>query len=205
MRYKKVKEDLFSIYNSFLKYCVTRVSTIKRYNTRRIVFPQSVMEHIGSTALIAMVISDYFNSIGIKNNAEKVLRLAIVHDLDEVISGDIPHDAKYQMGSVSDVLRTSLDTLASATFNDMVSKIEAFKDVYFGVVKPYAEYKSRRSIESKIVKLADFLDVYLYSENEMAVGNTYIVPEYKNSYNRFIKLLKSVVEYEGSMDYRESE
>jgi len=175
MAFKKVMKDLFSIYENFLKYCVTRVSTIKRYNTKRVIFPQSVMEHIGSTALISMVISDYFNAIGIKNDTGRVLRLAIVHDLDEVVSGDMPHDAKYQLGEVSDSLRLSLSKLSESTFLDMVSKIDSYASIEDNLRYAYADYKTKLSIEAKIVKLADFLDVYLFSENELAAGNTHIM------------------------------
>jgi len=194
LKFSKVKKDVFTLYEDFLKYCIIRISTIKRYNTRRVVFPQSVMEHIGSTALIAMVISDYFNSIGIKNNTERVIRLALVHDLDEVVSGDIPHDAKYQMGDASEVLRKSLENLSVSTFDTMMKKIVSFGNVHYQIVGAYSEYKARKTVESEIVKLADFLDVYLYSENELAVGNSYIKPEHDNSYNRFMILLKKVIE-----------
>jgi len=50
--------------------------------------PESVADHSFRTALIAMVMSDY-----LKFNTEKVMRLALLHDLAEVVTGDItPYD-----------------------------------------------------------------------------------------------------------------
>ena len=191
---KKIKDFLNNNIDIFFTDIIERLSSIKRYNTRKFIIPQNVLEHEGSVTLISMVISDYFNEIGIKNNTEKVMRMAIFHDTDEIISGDLPHDSKYDYGEVSKSIRSSLKLLEEISFNDIISKIKNDKliDKYKGI---YKEIKAKECIESKIIKLADFIDVIIYSKIENKLGNSSIIKEYNNSTKRFNELLEKILNY----------
>ena len=188
----RIKDELDNYINGFLKYSITRVSSIKRYNTRKFISPQSVLEHLAGVTLISMVISDYFNQQGIKNNAERVLRMAITHDLDEVVSGDIPHDVKYKYGKESEKLRKALSFITDRTIKSMYEQL-GDKKLIDSYISLYMEEKEKQTLEAKIVKLADFIDVMIYSTTELSLGNTTIIPEKENSTERYQELLHSVL------------
>src|SRR5271157_4787979 len=108
----------------YLSYVIGRLSSITRYSTMKFISRQTVMEHIGSVAFISMVLSEYFNNHGIRNDPAKVVELALIHDVSEVISGDLPHDSKYDYGEVSKGLRKQLGDLEKITMEYALSKLK---------------------------------------------------------------------------------
>ncbi len=169
----------------FLDYTTDRLSSITRYNTRKVIRKQSVMEHSGAVTLIAMVFSDYFNAIGIANDTEKVLRMSILHDMDEVVSGDLPYDAKYSQGRLSENLRNALYELTSYHV-DMTLKMMKDRNLersYKGLLE---EEHAKKTVEAKIVKLADTADTIIYSMQEEKTGNKQLFREVRK--HQMVKL-----------------
>ena len=191
MKNEEIQKELDNIKSNFFDEITYRLSAIQRYNTRHFVHSESVLEHTGAVVLISTVISDYFNEIGIKNNTELVMKSAVFHDAPEVISGDLPHNAKYQHGKLSDDLRKSLTEFEDYTLSHLISKLP--KEMMTKYLKIYVEYKEKKSLESKIVKLGDFMSVILYSEREMGLGNNNIYIERDNSKARFYKLFDEIM------------
>ncbi len=190
--YEKVKREMNGLLSSFLDYTTDRLSSITRYSTKRAITTQSVMQHLGSVTLIAMIFSDYLNKIGMKNDTERVMRMAIIHDADEIVSGDIPHPAKYQQGAISENLRTSLNKLSDYTIRNtlqMLNNQEMFNS-YYGL---YAEEKQRTTIEAKIVKLADFADVIIFCIQEKRLGNSTISQIQDEAEKKFGELLQETL------------
>jgi 5'-deoxynucleotidase YfbR-like HD superfamily hydrolase len=183
--------------DEFLNYTINRLSSIKRYNTRKIIIHQSVMEHTGEVALIGLILSNYFNEQGIPNDTTKVLKMALIHDMGEVISGDLPHDVKYQHGKLSDDLRNQLvavEDMSMQYISGLLSS-DLTNIMRFDIISSYNEYKNRKSVESKIVKLADFFDVVIYSKNEMKMGNKTMKLELDNATKRAEAILKEIYEH----------
>jgi 5'-deoxynucleotidase YfbR-like HD superfamily hydrolase len=188
---KEVETKCDELISGFLDYTVERLTSIVRYNTVKFIRPQPLMQHLGSATLIAMLLSDYFNKVGIKNNTERVMRMAIIHDIDEVVSGDIPHEAKYQV-EFSQELREALDKLTTYTIKSTLSMIkdnelEARYDSLF------SEEKGKKTIEAKIVKLADSADVIIYARHEQKLGNKSMADIEANASKNFKTLLATVV------------
>ncbi len=175
----------------YLSYVIGRLSSITRYSTRKFIIRQTVMEHIGDVAFISMVLSEYLNNQGVKNDSGKVLKLALIHDVPEAISGDLPHDSKYDYGKVSDGLRKQLIALERVTMNYSLSKLND-KKTSRSIYTLFEEYTARNTVESKIVKLADLYDVMLYTRQEMNMGNMSLLNEYNGTKREFKTLLKSV-------------
>jgi 5'-deoxynucleotidase len=175
----------------YLSYVIGRLSSITRYSTRKFIIRQTVMEHIGDTAFISMVISEYLNNHGVRNDSGKVIKLALIHDAPEVISGDLPHDSKYDYGEVSKGLREKLGSLEEITMKYALSKLKDKKTSGM-IYSLFEEYNARKTIESKIVKLADFYDVILYMHQEMNLGNKSMLSEYRSTKRSFDSLMKDV-------------
>lgn len=193
LSHKLVKKELNSLVKDFLSYAVARSSAIRRYNTAKVIIDQNDLEHMGAVTLISMLFSDYLNRIGIRNGTEKVMRIAITHDLDEAVVGDMPHDAKYQFGKRSDKLRRALEQLSESTVETMYGMIkhQGIRARYMDLFK---EQKARKSIESRIVKLADYIDVIIYCENEMKMGNRELIKDRENAASRFNEMLEKMLD-----------
>ena len=189
------------VIDNFLEYTIGRVAAIQRYNTKQIIKAQNVMEHEGSVTFIAMVISDYLNDKGIKNNTEKVLRIAITHDKDEVVSGDINFIAKYKHGQLSEDLRESLDKLGDYVIKQLYERINN-KKLSSKYYELYKEEKERKSLESQIVKLADWIDVIIYARHEQALGNRGMSDAEKNARERFVMLFNQISKGGGARRYK---
>ncbi len=176
----------------FLDYTTDKLSSITRYNTRKVIVKQSVMEHSGSVTLIAMVFSDYLNKIGIKNNPERVLRMAIMHDADEVVSGDIPYDAKYSQGELSENLRSALHKLTDFNIQNTLAMIgdKVLEGDYKRLIE---EERERKTIDAKIVKLADMADAIIYSRQEEKIGNKVLAEVHKKQIVTFHALLDDIL------------
>jgi len=143
-----------------------RLSCIIRYNNTPKVNGESVAEHSFYVALMAMVISDYLvcNS-GIKIDQSKLIRMALIHDVEEIISGDI------------------IKVLKSGGFKEELEKMNERSMVHITGQLPYAlggeymelwrENKAELTIEAKLCDFCDWLAVVVYSIKEVHLGNEY--------------------------------
>lgn len=184
-----------SLVDNFLYYSTYKLSAIKRYNNRHFISAENVLEHTGSVGLISLVLSNYFNTIGIKNSTEMVLKMALIHDLPETLSGDIVHPAKYHYGKLSDNLRNSIEMIEDYSMENMISMIDSKKignEIGNNLMFYYKTYKKRVSIESKIVKLADMYSVILYAKKEISIGNNSMVEEIANAKKVISKILETI-------------
>ena len=111
---------------------------------------ESVAAHSFGVSVTAMLLADKCVEQGVSVNVEKVLRIALLHDWAEVRVGDMPRTATLYFGSEA---RRQAET---AAFSDVVSEVDAANGLYANL---YEEYEHRSSLESRLVKAADVLDL----------------------------------------------
>ena len=112
---------------------------------------ESVAAHSFGVSVTAMLLADKFNAHGISVDVEKVLRIALLHDWAEARVGDMPRTATLYFGSEA---RRRAET---AAFSDVVSEVDAAaKGLYANL---YEDYEHRSSLEARLVKAADVLDL----------------------------------------------
>ena len=111
---------------------------------------ESVAAHSFGVSVTAMLLADKFVAQGVSVDVEKVLRIALLHDWAETRVGDMPRTATLYFGSDA---RKQAET---AAFSDLVGGIDTAKDLYANL---YAEYEHRSSLEARLVKAADVLDL----------------------------------------------
>lgn len=99
-------------------------------------------EHTLRVIWIALTLAKYENS----GNHEKILKMALVHDLTESRCGDVDYISRQYTDRHED---TAIEDIVKDTVHDK-EMIDIWK-----------EYEKRESIEAKIVKDADNLDVEL--------------------------------------------
>jgi putative hydrolase of HD superfamily len=109
---------------------------------------ESVAAHSFGVAATAMLLADKCVAQGVPVNVEKVLRIALLHDWAEVRVGDMPRTATLYFGSEA---RKQAET---AAFNDIVRDVD--NPSYTTL---YAEYEHRTTLEARLVKAADVLDL----------------------------------------------
>lgn len=114
---------------------------------------ESIADHCYRVNLIAMMLCDALNSSikdeGERFNAEKVLRMATIHEIAECRIGDIPYPAQKYIGSG---VKTAAETEA---VRDM---LESFGH---GYVELWEEFENGASREGKLVKAADKFEMLL--------------------------------------------
>ena len=112
---------------------------------------ESVASHSFGVSVTAMLLADKIVAQGVVVDLEKVLRIALLHDWAEVRVGDMPRTATLYFGSEA---RKQAET---AAFVDVVKPVDA-EGAYASL---YQDYERRESLEARLVKAADVLDLLI--------------------------------------------
>ena len=115
---------------------------------------ESVAAHSFGVAVIAMLLADRARARGIEVNVERLLRMALLHDLTETRTGDLPSTIKRYFGKSA--IRAADEAIAKEVFNELGDLSESYLELFF-------DYENRTSVESRLVKAADKLDLLVQS------------------------------------------
>jgi putative hydrolase of HD superfamily len=111
---------------------------------------ESVAAHSFGVCVAAMLLADQIKQRGVEIDCEKVLRMALVHDWAETRVGDMPKTATDYFGAEA---RKSAETAALA---DIVNGLGSCETEYKTL---HADYEDRSSLEARVVKAADVIDL----------------------------------------------
>jgi putative hydrolase of HD superfamily len=111
---------------------------------------ESVASHSFGVCVTAMMLADEVKARGLELNCERVLRMALLHDWAETRVGDLPRTAAGYFGAE---VRRQAETLA---FADIVNGVGSAESEYR---KLYHDYEQRDSLEARLVKAADVIDL----------------------------------------------
>src|SRR5918998_596390 len=112
---------------------------------------ESVAAHSYGVAVAAMLLADSIRARGVELDVERVLRLALLHDLAEARTGDMPRTMAEYYGAEA---RRRAEGLA---FADAVRSLgEPLREEY---ERLHEDYERRASVEARIVKAADIVDL----------------------------------------------
>lgn len=133
---------------------ILSMSEMTRYSGRLKITKESVAEHSWYVSyFILLVGKDYNISEQIIN---KAVSMAIIHDVPEIFTNDIPHDMK-------------------ENFPELKQKIEEVEMEFIKEKVPNLYYLfnelKKESIESILVNIGDALSVLLYTNKEINLGN----------------------------------
>lgn len=160
---------------------------IIRYANRVRIKDEDLAQHSYSVAYYCFDIAKEFNiPDDIRNEA---IAMAIIHDIGECFTSDLPHDIKYENPELKDLCdkleRKYIDKLPSC--RELWHKLEDNKD----------------SIQFIMVKLGDSMSAKSYVERELALGNnTEVMRDIQENVDYRIiaqraQLLEKVEEYYG--------
>jgi len=111
---------------------------------------ESVASHSFGVAATAMMLADEVKARGLEVDCERVLRMALLHDWAETRVGDMPRTAANYFGADA---RRNAETKA---FADIVTELGALGSEYETL---YQDYEQRNSLEARLVKVADVIDL----------------------------------------------
>ena len=118
---------------------------------------ESVADHSFSTTVLAMLLADLEVANGRRINIERVLRLALLHDLPEALTFDISKSYLEYLGMRGEAIKSELE---QAAWKHLIEGIEkgAIRKRY---AQLQSEFNAEQTIESMIVHAADRLDLLL--------------------------------------------
>ena len=150
------------------------LSNVMRYSMTHSIKRESVLEHTGMAVMLA-----YFIGLHLKSdvNMEMLLSRAVVHDIDEVATGDIPRPTKYYKQELTDLLK-QLE-------NESVKKITYSIDTsQSDIVCDWQHAKHGK--EGFIVSIVDCLCVVAKIHEEVVVFNN-------NSFKSYYDHIKKTI------------
>lgn len=136
---------------------IRRLRNVKRFNTIPIMSSQNIADHSYFTAIIAMDLARKIQTeTGYALNLERLLQKALLHDVEEAFTGDIPHPIK----RMTEYTKSFFEDLALLVRNRFLPEW----------IREIASL-SKTGQEGHIVKLADYIELYIYCVEERLLGN----------------------------------
>ncbi|MBR6530503.1 MAG: 5'-deoxynucleotidase [Clostridia bacterium] len=128
------------------------------YNTKH----ETLAEHSMQCALLAHALAQIgIHKFGKNYSADRICTAALLHDMSEILTGDLPTPVKYH----NDEIRTAYKKIEAAAEERLLSSLdEEMRDDYRALVNLPDEEKA-------IVKAADKLCAYIKCLQEEARGN----------------------------------
>lgn len=157
--------------------------------------PEALSEHVVSVMLISYLIANDLIDLGESIDLGKLLEKGLLHDIDEVLTGDIPRPTKYATKESKQIL----DNIARASLC-RIPKLP------WRSVSVWDDAKDD-TLEGFLVRLADMLDVYKKVRLEITKLNNYefcvLAIETKTYFEEFdwISLATKIFHKETSVNY----
>lgn len=136
---------------------LSRLSTLQRFSMERLSNRESVLEHLGQVTLTAYLLASEVSKRdpSVKISVEEVLKRAIVHDVEEVITGDVPRPVKH----ASSESREMFATLTQRSMRKIVGSLRKFFPA-FAVSMEMSHFAAKgEGVCGLVVALADVLAV----------------------------------------------
>lgn len=140
---------------------------------------ESIAEHLFGVAWIALLLADRARANGHEVSVEKVLRMALLHDLSEARTGDLPSTIKpYFPGN----------TLKQADEQAARDILQPLGEIGKNYLALWHEYEERASLEARLVKAADKLDLLLQAREYEKGGANDLGEFWENAAEDFARL-----------------
>lgn len=154
---------------------VHRLNYIDRCSNIPHIKPYSVAQHSFYTAFYAMLFADLENESGENYDTSEVLKRALLHDMEEAITGDI----LYPLHNSHPAFKSKLDDIrrgcvASEVFNELPENV---RKCY---IKLWNNAKDNTK-EGRLVACMDKFEILLFAVSEMELGNMQFYSLFKNA------------------------
>ena len=175
--------------NVILKGQIQRISWTDRYSSFLRLRNENVAEHICYVALyahlIALDMKHQYPEVQIDH--EKVLSRALVHDLDETISGDINRPFKKFYPGLNDMIKRACEAMMLPILHEMTTCPKVVERLHTDM-----RDAKDKTLEGYIIHLADFMSVVSYLISEKRRGSTAILEDFVASNKDIEKLFLGI-------------
>jgi putative hydrolase of HD superfamily len=154
---------------------------IKRYHTTPMFAQESVAEHSHFVAMITRIICHVLDQVGHPVDTLRAVDLALIHDYEEAISGDIISTFKHSDPELQGTLERLTDRAIDRVFEPLPTELSA----YF--IELWRGHNSG-SIEGQVVSVADKLAGLSFAQEQLRMGNQFMEPVYR----RFVWLIGTI-------------
>ena len=143
---------------------VSRMKNIHRWALMRNTRPENICEHSHEVAVLAHALALITNRhYGGNVDVDRCVRLAVYHDVPEIMTGDMPTPVKYHNSAIRDAYR-QVEASACRSLLEMLP--EDLREDYARVLMP-----EDGGEEERIVKAADKLSALIKCVEELSQGN----------------------------------
>lgn len=181
--YKDTKVDLNKeknkSYNNFFDIInspLMKTENVIRYSGTYQINQELLSTHIVDVQMISMIIARNMINNGERINIGDLLKKGLIHDVDEVLVGDIPRLTKYSSQECHD----SLNAVAESVVREISNKLDQ-TDYVLDLWKNAKD----NTIEGYIIKLADMISVAKKTAQEISIYNN----------NSFLKVAIEMINY----------
>jgi 5'-deoxynucleotidase YfbR-like HD superfamily hydrolase len=162
---------------------IQRMSHIERYSSYPMIRRENVAEHSFFVAFYGWIIARDMQCRGFPVNLATVLEKAIIHDVDECLTGDILRPIKYSVPGLYDAIENAA--------KDMLGQLS--EDLGIGKLLPLLWSNSKNGdLEGHIVYFADFIAVLSYLWQEDSFGNKRAAAIAKECMQWFYKIMNNM-------------
>ncbi len=124
---------------------------------RGVAQPESIAEHTFGVATLALLVGDRVPCI----RRERLLVMALLHDMAEAVIGDLPHTARNYLG------KATKDDAERRALADLLAPLPACDDY----MQLWDEYTQRTSREARLLKQLDRLEMLIQAVAYAQAGN----------------------------------
>ena len=132
-----------------------RLKTLIRYNNTPRIENESVAEHMYFVAIIVYKLYDVFDF-----DLHIALRMALFHDIPEIYLSDMPNNTKSMFPGIAKSVKQCQNAASDMLDPTMTPLID--------------DYENQKTLEARIVKLADLMSILQYTRQESKLGNEYM-------------------------------
>lgn len=168
----KSHNNFFDIINSPLM----KTENVIRFSGTYQINQELLSTHIVDVQMISLIIARNMINNGERVDVGLLLQKGLIHDVDEVLVGDIPRLTKYSSSECHD----SLNAVAESVVHDISNKLDK-SDFILNIWKNAKDY----TIEGYILKLADMISVAKKTSQEISMLNN----------NNFLKVAIEMMNY----------
>lgn len=163
-----------------------RLKNIRRCNNFLTIQTEDVAQHSFYTTIIAMTIAEEYNKaveewnnnlhpLDVDNLMEpadvnKVIKLSLFHDMEEVFTSDIPYNVKHYNKDLNSSIKECIKHILTDVYDSSTISHHKFYIL-----------NCKEGLEGKFVAISDLLEGAWYCYQEILMGNNYI-KELFNSY-----------------------
>jgi 5'-deoxynucleotidase YfbR-like HD superfamily hydrolase len=128
---------------------ILRMKEVERYSGVYQIDRETLSDHISDVCIMSYLIAKkLIRDFGEKIDIGSLLEKCIIHDMDEVLTGDVPRNTKYANSRI----KSSMDEVATQSIKSLADDLN-----YDDLVDKWKN--SKKGKEGLILKITDMLDV----------------------------------------------